>query len=428
MSAAPEVASRFREYTRTLDCVHCGLCLPHCPTYGVTGREADSPRGRIHLMRGWAESRLEISSAARQRLDSCIVCRNCESVCPSGIRMGEMMEAFREQANAAHPTDLAARPFAHWLMRSVLPNRNRIATLTDALEVYERSGLARLVGAVLRPLSPSLAKLHDRRPPVPPRRLRRLETDRGRPGGFPARGPRRARVALFLGCVASEWLAPVHRATIRVLNRNGCDVVVPDAQTCCGALLRHAGFAAEAKPMLEQNARVFAALGVDAVIVNAAGCGASLKEPLDADLPKPPYRDVMEFLHGLGLVAPDRAVPRRVAYDQPCHLVHAQKVGRDVVEGLLARIPGLELRPLSGSERCCGAGGVYNVIHPEMAEPVLADKVRAIRASGCDVVATGNPGCALQIGHGLRGTGIEVLHPVELLDAAYGASDSAPGD
>ena len=412
-------AERFHEYTRTLDCVHCGLCLPHCPTYGVTGREADSPRGRIYLMRGWAEGRLELSDDARTRLDACIVCRGCESVCPSGIRMGEMMECFREAANAVRPTDVAARPLARWLMRALLPRRDRIARLSDALEMYERSGLARAVGAMLRPMAPALARLHDRRPVVPPRRVRRIETDRVRPGGFPAQGPRRARVALFLGCVASEWCAPVHRATIRVLTRNGCDVVVPHAQTCCGALHRHAGLLAEAKPLLERNARVFAAENVDAVIVNAAGCGASLKEPLDTQLPRPSYRDVCEFLHALGLTAPDRAVPRKVAYDQPCHLVHAQRIGRDVVEGLLVSVPELRLVALPGSERCCGAGGVYNMLHPEMAEPVLAEKVTAIRASGAEVVATGNPGCALQLAHGLRGSGIEVLHPIELLNAAY---------
>jgi glycolate oxidase iron-sulfur subunit len=418
---ASPLAERFAEYARTLDCVHCGLCLPHCPTYGVTGREADSPRGRIHLMRAWAEQRLELSGDAHDRLDACIVCRNCESVCPSGIRMGDMMEGFRAQTVRSRPGAVAASPAARWLLRSVLPDRARIARLADVLEAYQRLGLSRAVGTALRALAPAIAPLHDRQPRIPPRRVRRVETDRVRPGGFPARGPRRARVALFLGCIGAEWFAPVHRATLRVLARNGCDVVVPDAQTCCGALHRHAGFADEARALLERNARVFAALDADAVIVNAAGCGASLKEPLDATLPRPPYRDVLEFLADLGLSpAPDRPLPRRVAYDQPCHLVHAQRVGRGAVEPLLRRIEGLALVPLADSERCCGAGGIYNLVHPEMADPILAEKVEAIRRSGAEIVATGNPGCALQLAHGLRGTGIEVLHPIELLDQAYG--------
>ncbi len=422
MSAkVPRVSTRFPEYPRTLDCVHCGLCLPHCPTYGVTGREGDSPRGRIHLMRAWAEERLELTADAHERLDACIVCRNCESVCPSGIRMGDMMEHFR--AATADDPARRARPGAatRWLLGATLPHRGRIAAASDALRLYRATGADRVVGAVLARISPRLAALHDRRPAIPPARERRVETDRVRPGGFPAAGTRRARVALFLGCIGAEWFAPVHRATIRVLNRVGCDVIVPDDQTCCGALHRHAGLLEDARPLLARNARSFARQDVDAVIVNAAGCGASLKEPLDADLPLPPYRDVLEFLDALGLTPPPSVpVPARVAYDQPCHLVHAQRVGREVAERLLARIPGITLVPLAHSERCCGAGGVYNLRHPEMADPVLAEKVEAIRASGAGIVVTGNPGCAMQLAHGLRGTGVEVAHPVELLDRGYG--------
>ncbi len=414
----PRFSARFAEYARTLDCVHCGLCLPHCPTYGVSGREADSPRGRIHLMRSWAEGTLELSADARERLDACIVCRGCESVCPSGIRMGEMMEGFRHESP---PTRAAASPFARSLL-GLLPRRDRIAFLSDALELYQRSRLDSLVDTLLKALAPKLARAHARRPRMPPRRERRIETDRARPAGFAALPPRRARVGLFLGCIGAEWFAPVHRATIRVLVRNGCDVVVPHAQTCCGALHRHAGLLDDARPMLEANARVFAAQNLDAVIVNAAGCGASLKEPLDPGLPRPAYKDVAEFLHELGLLPPDRALPRRVAYDQPCHLVHAQRVGKDVVEGLLARIPDLTLVPLPGAERCCGAGGIYNLLQATMSDAILSEKVAAIRESGAEIVATGNPGCAMQLEFGLRGTGIAVRHPVELLNEAYGAS------
>jgi glycolate oxidase iron-sulfur subunit len=284
---------------------------------------------------------------------------------------------------------------------------------------------------MLSRVSSGLGRVHDMQPSVPARRERRLETDRYRPGGYPAEGERRARVALFLGCVAAEWFVPVHRATIRVLQRNGCEVIVPDAQTCCGALHRHGGLLEDARRLLDRNARAFATGDIDAVIVNAAGCGASLKEPLAspaagpkaADLPAPsdypPYRDVCEFLAELGIVAPTRPVPARVAYDQPCHLVHGQGIGAGVVEGLLRPVPELEIVPLAASERCCGAGGVYNLVHPEMAEPVLGEKVQAILDSGADVVATGNPGCAMQIGRGLRDTSIEVVHPVALLDRAY---------
>jgi len=399
-------------YPRTLDCVHCGLCIPHCPTHAVTGREADSPRGRIHLMRGWAEERFELTEEAHTHLDRCIVCRACESVCPSGIRMGDMMESFRAATGARRGPGVAER----WAFRALLPHRGRLALLSDVLELYQRSGLR---GLVQRVLPHGLARAHAMQPAIPPRASRRVPTARTHPG-FPAEGERRARVALFLGCVAAEWFAPVHRATIRVLTRNGCDVVVPDAQTCCGALHRHAGLVDDAAALLAQNRAAFAAAGVDAVVVNAAGCGASLKEPLEGVDDRPPaYRDVCELLAELGLRDPDRPLPRKVAYDQPCHLVHGQRIGADVVGGLLRRIPALELVPLRGSERCCGAGGVYNLRHPEMAEPILAEKVAAIRESGAEIVATGNPGCAIQIARGLRGTRIEVAHPVELLARAY---------
>jgi len=421
VSAPGEAFTRkVRAYTGTLDCVHCGLCVPHCPTHGVTHREADSPRGRIHLMRAWAEGRQELSDGTLLHLDQCIVCRNCESVCPSGIRMGEMMESFRHEIRAEHPSGAAASAPGRFLLTHVLPHRGRIAALTDGLELWQRTGLRKAADAVLGLTAKALARKHALQPDVPPRGVRRIETDRLRPGGFPAQGERRARVALFLGCIAAEWFAPVHRATIRVLQRNGCDIIVPDAQTCCGALHRHAGLVEEAGRLLEKNRQVFAALDVDAVIVNAAGCGASLKEPIEEADPQPVYRDVCEFLHELGLVDPDRPLPRRVAYDQPCHLVHGQRIGSGVVEDLLRKIPSLELVPLPRSERCCGAGGVYNLIHPEMAEPVLREKVADLLATGAEIVATGNPGCALQIAAGLRGRAVEVVHPVEVLDRGYG--------
>ena len=418
-------ADKYAEYARTLDCVHCGLCLPHCPTHGVTGREADSPRGRIHLMRGWAEGRIELTDEAHRHLDLCIVCRACESVCPSGIRMGDMMESFRAERPRA-----TAPPLSRFLMRTILPYRNRIAALTRGLALYERTPLPRFVDSALQRVAPALARAHAMRPDV------RSTGERPVPAGseWPARADRRARVGLFLGCVAPEWLAPVHHATIRVLTQNGCDVVVPPEQTCCGALHRHAGLLDDARRLLAENASAFPA-DLDAVIVNAAGCGASLKEPLEkppgssahdalsspdhAPSGQPAYRDVCEFLHDLGLAEPTRPVRRRVAYDQPCHLVHGQRIGADTVSDLLARIPELEQVALAGSERCCGAGGVYNLVHAEMADAVLHEKVEAILASGADTVVTGNPGCLLQLRGALREHPIEVLHPIQVLDEAY---------
>ena len=235
------------------------------------------------------------------------------------------------------------------------------------------------------------------------------------------------RVGLFLGCIAAEWFAPTHRATIRVLRRNGCDVVVPHAQTCCGALHRHSGLLADGAALLERNATAFRESGVDVVVVTAAGCGAALKDP-----PPPsdkaasrseglgvPVRDICEFLDEVGIEAPKGRIEKTVVYDQPCHLLHGQKVGGDVVDNLLRTIPGLRLLPLAGSDRCCGSGGAYNLLEPEIAAALGEEKAASIKTTGADIVVTGNPGCAMQIRSALRETGIEVLHPIELLDRAY---------
>jgi Fe-S oxidoreductase len=256
--------------------------------------------------------------------------------------MGEMVESFRAATGPDRPAASPSR-WGRWLFREILPHRGRIAALSDLLELYQRSGLRDLVGRALPRVSARLTRLHSMQPDVPLRAARRIETDR-RHAAFPAEGERRARVALFLGCVGSEWFAPVHRATIRVLTRNGCEVVVPHAQTCCGALHRHAGVLGDAAKLLAKNRSVFAEAGVDAVIVNAAGCGASLKEPLAGVEEGPPsYQDVCEFLGELDIHPPERALPAKVAYDQPCHLLHGQGIGGDVVERLLRLVPELEL-------------------------------------------------------------------------------------
>jgi glycolate oxidase iron-sulfur subunit len=429
VTVAPHLESgfrdRFAEYGRTLDCVHCGLCLPYCPTYGVSGRESDSPRGRIYLMRGYAEGEIQLTPAAETHLDRCIVCRGCETVCPSGIHMGEMMESFRDEARrrpgkrlGRSIRDLIARA----LLMGILPHRRRIAALTDLLGLYERSGLRRLSTAVLARVAPRLRGLDDLFPPIPPGALRRIDLEAASRGGvFPAEGKVRMRVGLFLGCIASEWYAAAHRATIRVLQKNGCDVVVPGEQTCCGALHRHAGFLEDGKQLYSRNVQAFEAAGVEVVVVNAAGCGAALKEPPHGSAGAPlPVQDICEFLDRIGIAEPTRALRNRVAHHPPCHLVHAQKVGPQAVESLLLKIPGLTLVPLPDADRCCGAGGIYNLLHPEMAGPLRNEKVEAIIRSGAEIVATGNPGCWLQIRSGLSGRSIEVLHPVELLDRAYG--------
>jgi len=420
-------SERFAEYSRTLDCVHCGLCIQSCPTYDLTGREADSPRGRIYLMRGYAEGRGALTDAVRSHLDRCIVCRACESVCPSGIRMGEMMEGFRAELEKQRTRRPWRYRLARFLLREVLPHRRRIAWMSDLLWFYQWTRMRTLVARVVARISPRLARLHSMQPEVPHPRVRRLEASDRLPGGVhAAAGARRARVGLFLGCVASEWFAPTLRATIRVLQANGCEVVVPSRQTCCGALHRHGGFVDDAGALFATNARAFTEACVDVIVVAAAGCGAALEEPAPparAGLGAP-VRDICEFLDEIGIVSPPTPVPLRVAYDQPCHLQHGQKIGADVVVRLLSRVPALELVPLADSDRCCGSGGVYNLLQPAMADRLRDEKVASVIASGANTVVTGNPGCAMQIACGLRAVGgdaarIAVLHPVELLDRGY---------
>jgi len=278
------------------------------------------------------------------------------------------------------------------------------------------------VSALLRFIPGKLRALDRLQPEVPPPSERRLETGRALPEGrHPAEGNARMRVALFLGCIASEWFAPTHRATIRVLQRNGCDVLVPDAQTCCGALHRHAGLLEESRELYVKNREAFEGSGADVIAVNAAGCGAALKEP-PPGLPGGlgiPVRDICELLDEIGIRAPRGRLAKRVVHDQPCHLLHGQRVAGAAVDGLLRQIPGIELRSLADSDRCCGSGGVYNLLHPELAEPIRDEKVQAILAADPEIVVTGNPGCAMQIRSGLRGRRIEVVHPIDLLDRAY---------
>ena len=416
---------RYESYIQTLDCVHCGLCIPFCPTHGITGRESDSPRGRIYMMRGYAEETMPFTRESLKHLDQCIVCRQCESVCPSGIRMGDMMESFRYEMNNTLPQKGWRFHLSRFLLKHLVPYRRRIAFVTDILSLYDRLGIRRFLNRIVGRLGLSrLRELDDLFPNLPKLSERRLETDAHRPDGlYPAEGKTRMRVVLFLGCITSEWFAPTHRSTIRMLNRAGCDVIVPDAQTCCGALHRHAGFLKEAHELYERNASVFSEIEADVLVVNAAGCGAALKEPPES-CPQGlglPVRDICEFLDEVGIPKPDGEFAKKVAYDQPCHLVHGQQVPESAVTNLLKQVPGLDLVHLEDSDRCCGSGGVYNLVHPEMAAPILDEKVDAIVASGAEVVVTGNPGCAMQIASGLRNRecSIEVLHPLDLLDRVY---------
>ena len=395
-------------------CVHCGICLPACPTYRVLGEEMDSPRGRLYLMRAAAEGRIGLTETLSLHFDRCLGCRACETACPSGVPFGALLEATRAQierhGRSTHRGLLAS------FIYGVFPNPTRLGALLWPLRLYQRSGLQRLVRAsgLLRAV-PRLAAMEQMLPDVPP--------SVALPEVTPARGTRRGRVGLLTGCVQRHLYPHVNRDTVRLLSLAGYDVVVPRGQGCCGALNLHAGRLDEFRAQASALAGVFGA-DVDVVVTNAAGCGSAMKEYAHW-LPDSPAaralasrtRDVSEVLASAAL--PLGRLDVRVTYHDACHLAHGQRIRREPRE-LLGRIPGLTLVELPESDVCCGSAGVYNVLEPAMADQLLERKMANILETGAHTVVSGNPGCLLQIAKGLRarGASIEVVHPVELLARA----------
>jgi glycolate oxidase iron-sulfur subunit len=385
-------------------CVACGLCLPHCPTYRLTGEESASPRGRIAAMRAVSEGVAEVDATFSRFMDLCLSCRACEDVCPSHVPFGRMMEHARVQIEPLR--DRRAR-FLRWLGLDVALPRRKLLWLAAALQPL---GLA-VVPRRVRALVPRRSELF--------RRLPRVTEPRGELKGT---------VALLSGCVQDRWFRAVNRATIRVLARNGWRVVVPRSQVCCGALPAHYGHLETARRLAERNLRAFA--GADAVVSNSAGCGAHLEdvgELLGLDEARAfsiRVRDVMELLADEGVEPPTAgAGVDRVAYHDACHALRAQHI-RTQPRAVLRTIPGLEVVDLPDADVCCGAAGLYNVLQPELSSELRRRKAESVAATGAGVVASANPGCTIQLAAGLReiGAGVDLVHPVELLERAYAAS------
>jgi glycolate oxidase iron-sulfur subunit len=364
-----------------------------------------------------AEGRVALDRAIGDEMYFCLACRACESVCPAGVRYGHLVETMRADVDAAGARSRRARWLERLLLRRVIGSRHALRAGFGWLRAYQRSGAQRwLRGSGLLRFWPRLREADAF--------LLALDDPHRPPILVPAEGRRRGRVAFFAGCVMPELFGAVNEATIAVLAHNGFEVRVPPRQVCCGALHLHSGDPKAAARLRERNRAVFHPDSVDAVVVNSAGCGASLKESGDALASK--IRDVAEFLDDAGLRDLERPLPLRVAYDDPCHLLHGQGIGA-APRRLLRSVPGLELFDLPGCRDCCGAAGIYNLTHPEMSLRLRARKVEAVRQTDPDVVATGNPGCLLQIAAGLREAGLRAacLHPVELLAAGYGLRSRA---
>jgi glycolate oxidase iron-sulfur subunit len=413
---------------RISDCVHCGFCLPTCPTYALWGEEMDSPRGRIYLMKLGKEGTVPLDDTYVQHFDACLGCMACVTACPSGVRYDELIEAVRPQLERNYRRSLADRMFRGMIFQLFpYPTRLRAAALGGALYqraggryLLERSGLRKLLPAQLRAVEELM----------PPARLRGLT--RRLPAFTPAQGTRRRRVAMLEGCVQRVFFRDVNEATARVLAAEGCDVMVPRAQRCCGALSEHAGREPEALVRARRLIDVFEDADVDAIVVNVAGCGSTMKEYGRLLRDDPRYaeraaafsakvRDISELLADLEPVAPRHPIEARVAYHDACHLGHSQGI-RLQPRAVLRTIPGLELTDIPEADICCGSAGIYNLVNPDAGAELGRRKIANVMSVAPDAVATANPGCLLQIGRYLPGP-VPMFHPIQLVDASIRGVD-----
>ena len=409
-------------------CVHCGLCLNACPTYRDLGLEMDSPRGRVYQMNAVAAG-APITPAYIQHMELCLACRGCETACPSGVPYGRMIEAARNQIEVARSTKRSFAQRLKELAFRAIQSRTALQIAGAALYVYQASGLQWLVRAtgILKPFG----KLAGLEALTPPAEIPFFFSKIGKT--FPARGERRYRVAFLAGCIANVSFARLNEATVRVLQANGCDVVIPGEQGCCGALHLHAGLKHQAESLAKRNIDAIDAAEFDAILTNTAGCGSTLKEYHQILHHDPAYaekaarftakmKDINEFLASIELNRSMGPVNAVVTYQDSCHLAHGQKI-KAAPRKLLKSVPGLKLQEMPMSDLCCGSAGVYNVVQNEMAMRILERKMASIETTKASIVVTANPGCMIQLiaGSRLYGKGQEVAHVVQILDKAYAA-------
>ncbi|MBI3939233.1 MAG: (Fe-S)-binding protein [Acidobacteria bacterium] len=419
--------SDFGPKAENLDCIHCGLCLSSCPTYSQLWREADSPRGRIYLINAASEGKIEMDGTFQQHIDLCLGCRACESACPSGVQFGSLLTSARERMEVALPRSGLQAAIRKAAFQYLLPNPRLLHVFFRLARWAQNLRLDRL-GRIVPPgslLGRSLEQLANL-PPIDPR-ARVLS------GFFPARAEARQRVAFFRGCVMNEACFPAQRATLHVLNASGCEVEVTEGQTCCGALHDHNGERDQARDLAWRNIQAFGNDSLKPIVTNSAGCGALLKHYdhlFDAGDPRRErargfsarVRDLSEFLAKSRAALPLRLLRARVTYDDPCHLIHGQRISQQP-RLLLQQIPGLEYVELARASWCCGGAGSYSLTQPEMSARILRDKIENIAATEATAVVTANPGCMLQLAAGLRKAGlkIEVLHLAEILSRSISA-------
>ena len=409
-------------------CVHCGLCLSSCPTYGVTGLEMESPRGRIALMKAVNEGRVEISERIVSHWEACLNCRACEAVCPSGVPYGRMMERTRAQVRAHRRQSPGMKRMTRWFLQGVLTRPGLLRFGARLLRVYQqfgvqtvvrRTGLLRLLPRSLRQLEPQLPRMSAR------------FFGPSRQSYRPTNGEPAMKVALLSGCVMPLMQGATMDAAVRTLTRNGCEVAVPPGQGCCGALNLHAGDLETGRAMARRNIDAFLTSGADRIVTCSAGCGSTMKEYEELLKDDPAYaekarqasektQDITEFLLGLPFHRPEARLERTVTYQDPCHLAHAQRISA-APRAILQGIPGVALLEMENSSMCCGGAGVYSAVQPLFSQRILSRKLDAIADTGASEVITANPGCMLQLEQGLRAAGqsTPVRHVVDILDEAY---------
>jgi glycolate oxidase iron-sulfur subunit len=404
-------------------CVHCGFCLPVCPTYVLWNEEMDSPRGRIYLMKLAGEGGATLNPQWVSHFDSCLGCMACTTACPSGVDYGKLIEATRAQIERHHPRSFGEKLHRRFLF-AVLTRPDRLRLLRWPLLAYQKFGLQSLVRGA------GLTRLLSRRLRSMEALMPKLRANEPVPEVTPAIGPKRLRAGLLLGCVQREFFPQVNAATVRVLAAEGCEVVAPEAQPCCGALMVHAGEEEGALALAKRTIDVFERANVEVIVANAAGCGSNVKgyghllrdDPNYADRAKAfaaKCRDITEVLTELPPRAARNPLPLRVAFHDSCHLQHAQGV-RSQPRQLLSNIPGLELTEIPEGAICCGSAGIYNLVQPDAANALGDRKAQLIAPLNADVIATGNPGCILQLQSSLArlGQSTRVLHTIQLLDAS----------
>jgi glycolate oxidase iron-sulfur subunit len=425
--------THFHDAPRQVDldrCVHCGLCLNACPTYRELGVEMDSPRGRIYQMVQVSTGQVAINPDYIEHLDLCLACRACETACPSGVQYGRLIEAARAEIVQKTPASFGTKVIRSAVFKHLLPSRTNLKMAGALLYLYQSSGLQKLVrsSGILK-LFGAMGKAEKLAPTAQMPNFYRYYGK-----VLPAEGQQRYRVALLGGCIANVCFARLNEATVRVLQKNGCEVSIPEEQTCCGALHVHAGLKHEARKLARRNIDTMLAGKYDAIITNAAGCGSTLKEYDELLEEDPAYaakalqfkalmKDVTEFLSSIELNRSMGAVSYKVTYQDSCHLAHGQKI-KAGPRALLRSVPGLTLREMPMADLCCGSAGIYNVVHNDMSMQILERKMQYVNSVNPDVIVTANPGCMLQLEAGakMHGRGQRVAHVVEILDEAYAAA------